>query len=59
MAWEALVQQVKDKIQYNININRDFKRIWDSEFGNGKELFEREIDSNPLILDREVIVSKS
>lgn len=37
-------------MEYRININRDFKRIWDDDFKAGHELFERSIDSQPLIL---------
>lgn len=37
-------------LEYRININRDHKRIWDSDFNAGHELFERAIDSQPMIL---------
>jgi len=35
---------------YNIDINKDIKRIWDSEFLGGFELLEKSINSSPLIL---------
>lgn len=38
------------KFQYDIDINRDFKRLWPDPFTNGIELFDRASDSSPLIL---------
>jgi len=35
---------------YNIDINKDIKRIWESEFLGGYELLEKSIKSRPLIL---------
>lgn len=35
---------------YEININKDIKRIWDSEFLGGYELLQKSIKSQPLIL---------
>jgi len=35
--------------EYTLNINRDVKRIWDSEFKEGGEIFERCIDSEAQI----------
>jgi len=37
-------------ITYTIDLNKDYKRIWEDEFKCGKELFEKSIDSIPLIL---------
>lgn len=37
-------------INYNIDINKDYKRIWDSEFICGQEIFEKQINSEPLII---------
>lgn len=38
------------EMSYNIDLNRDYKRIWDDTFKCGKELFEKSIDSQPLII---------
>jgi len=35
-----------------IDINRDIKRVWDSKFRCGGELFERSINSNPIFIVR-------
>ena len=37
-------------MQYKIDINTDYKRIWNDRFNKGNELFEKCIDSQPLIL---------
>lgn len=37
--------------KYTITINRDHKRLWDGEFKNGGELFEKEISSRPLLFN--------
>lgn len=37
-------------MDYNIDINTDYKRIWNGEFNCGIELFSKCIDSNPLII---------
>jgi len=61
---EVLLHHIKHNIEdinvfvdmeYNININKDHKRLWNGEFKTGKELFTKEIDSNPLIMDWGVI----
>ena len=36
--------------EYTVTINKDFKRLWDDEFVNGGELFEKEITSRPLMI---------
>lgn len=36
-------------LEYRLDINRDYKRIWEDEFVAGIEIFEKQIDSNPLI----------
>ena len=41
---------VFQNITYNIDINSDHKRIWNDNFKNGGEIFERNIDSLPLFL---------
>lgn len=38
-------------MQYEININKDHKRIWEDTFMNGGELFTKEINSDPLIIE--------
>lgn len=40
--------------EYGIDINKDMKRLWKSEFNAGIELFEKSIDSNPLIVMEEL-----
>ncbi|GAH47393.1 unnamed protein product, partial [marine sediment metagenome] len=50
-----LKHDVKDinvftKMSYNIDLNKDYKRIWNDRFESGKELFEKSIDSTPLIM---------
>lgn len=35
--------------KYKIDINRDFKRIWDNDFKNGIDLLDNSIQSKPLI----------
>ena len=34
-----------------LDINRDIKRVWDSDFTNGGELWEKTIDSHPLYVN--------
>ena len=36
--------------EYKIDINRDFKRIWERDLIEGIELLTKEIDSEPLVL---------
>lgn len=36
--------------QYDIDINKDYKRIWDEPFDAGIELFDRSGSSSPLII---------
>lgn len=38
------------KFQYDIDINKDLKRLWPEPFESGIELFERASDSSPLII---------
>jgi hypothetical protein len=38
------------KFQYDIDINKDYKRLWQEPFGSGSELFERSGSSSPLII---------
>jgi len=38
------------KINYNIDINKDYKRIWDRQLTSGIELLEGYMDSEPLVL---------
>lgn len=37
-------------MKYTLDLNKDFKRLWDDKFNNGGELFSKSINSNPLIL---------
>jgi len=37
---------------YDIDINRDLKRVWDDQFKNGGDLLSRSIDSMPILLTR-------
>lgn len=41
-----------------LDINRDIKRLWNGEFNNGGELWERTINSNPLIVNDPVTQRK-
>lgn len=36
-------------MRYTVTINKDHKRMWDGEFNNGGELFDKEISSRPLL----------
>lgn len=38
-------------MEYKIDINKDHKRVWNSEFSRGIELFDYEIDSQPLTFE--------
>jgi len=38
------------EMEYTIDLNKDHKRIWNDTFENGSQLFEKSIDSLPLIL---------
>jgi len=39
------------KIKYNININSEKKRVFEDKFQYGKEIFEKHIDSLPILLN--------
>lgn len=38
------------EFQYDIDINKDLKRIWEEPFSSGIELFNKATDSSPLII---------
>ena len=61
---EVLLHHLKHEIadinvfvdmEYMIDINKDHKRLWEGMFKNGKELFNKEINSNPLIIDKQIV----
>lgn len=38
-------------MSYSVDINKDFKRNWNDQFNNGGEIFEKMIDSRPMIIE--------
>ena len=56
---EVLLHHLKHNIEdinvftemtYRINLNKDYKRLWNEDFINGAELFEKSIESTPLMI---------
>ena len=45
---------VWEDFEYDVDINKDYKREWYDSFEHGKEIFERNIDSTPILIKGEI-----